>query len=268
MPEGHTIHRIAKDHGAVLAGRRLQVASPQGRFAEAAARLDGRVLRRIEPYGKHLFYDWGDGDVVHVHLGLFGKYRVHRHAGGPPPAPVGAVRMRLSTTDVTVDLAGPTDCSLGTPGDREAVLARLGPDPLRADADPKAFVERVVRSRAPIGGLLLDQSVVAGVGNVFRAEALWVHGLHPTRPGRSLDPAEAGALWDTVAAMLRQGVKDNRIVTVSRADLGKPRSRATRAEATYAYKQATCRRCASSIERFELAARTAYACPTCQPRTP
>jgi endonuclease-8 len=266
VPEGHTIHRIARDHGALLAGRPVSVASPQGRFSDSASRLDGRVLDGIEPYGKHLFYDWGDGDVVHVHLGLFGKYRVHRHPGAAPPPPVGAVRMRLATDEVTVDLAGPTDCSLGTPGDRDAIVARLGPDPLRRDADPKAFVNRVTRSRAPIGGLLLDQSVVAGVGNVYRAEALFVHGIHPTTPGRSLDPAEAGALWDTVGAMLRQGVKDNRIVTVSREELGKPRSRVTRAEATYAYKQSTCRRCGSTIERFELANRTAYACPTCQPR--
>ena len=266
MPEGHTIHRIARDHRKVLVGQPVAVSSPQGRFAESAAHIDGRVLRRIDPYGKHLFYDWGDGDLVHVHLGLFGKYRVNRHPGGEPPEPVGAVRMRLSTPEVTIDLAGPTDCSLGTPGDREGILARLGPDPLRPDADPKAFVERVTKSRAPIGGLLLDQSVVAGVGNVFRAEALFVHGIHPTHVGRSLDAPDAAALWDTVAAMLRQGVKDNKIVTVSRVELGKPRGRVTRADGTYVYKQGSCRRCGSPIERFALANRTMYACPTCQPR--
>jgi endonuclease VIII len=264
MPEGHTIHRIARDHGRLLAGRRLAVSSPQGRF-EAAALLDGRRLLGIEPCGKHLFYDWGDGQLVHVHLGLFGKYRVHRHGDAGPPEAVGAVRMRLSSAEVTVDLAGPTACHLVSPGDRDRILDRLGPDPLRPDADPKAFVERVVRSRAPVGGLLLDQSVVSGIGNVYRAEALFVHGIHPTRPGRTLDRAEAGALWDTLATMLRQGVADGRILTVTRAELGKPRSRATRSEATYAYKQVRCRRCGTAIERFVLAARTCYACPTCQP---
>ena len=70
MPEGHTIHRLARDHFRDLGKRPVAVSSPQGRFADAAARLDGRMLRRVDAHGKHLFYDFGGGDLVHVHLGL------------------------------------------------------------------------------------------------------------------------------------------------------------------------------------------------------
>ena len=125
MPEGHTIHRIAKDHSPLLVGRPVAVSSPQGRFAADAALVNGVVLDRIEPYGKHLFYWWANGLVGHVHLGLFGKFRV---AAGPQvPAVQGMVRMRMSSDGGTVDLAGPTDCSIGSADDRDAIIGRLGP---------------------------------------------------------------------------------------------------------------------------------------------
>ncbi|MFZ9450154.1 MAG: DNA-formamidopyrimidine glycosylase family protein, partial [Alphaproteobacteria bacterium] len=84
MPEGHTIHRAARDHGAMLAGRRLRVTSPQGRFAEGAARLDGRKCLAIEAFGKHLLYRFAGGEALHVHLGLFGMFRSF---AAPAPAP-------------------------------------------------------------------------------------------------------------------------------------------------------------------------------------
>ena len=81
----------------------------------------------------------------------------------------------------TVDLSGPTACSIDPPEVRAAIIARLGPDPLRRDAKPAVAIERMARSRQPIGALLLDQSVIAGVGNVFRAEALFVNRIDPRR---------------------------------------------------------------------------------------
>jgi endonuclease VIII len=269
MPEGHTIHRLARDHRRLLVGRRLTVSSPQGRFAAGSALLDGLVLRDIEAYGKHLFYRWESEVILHVHLGLFGKFRLHRSA--EPPEPGAAVRLRMhapghdAESAVTVDLSGPTDCSLGDPGDRDRIVARLGPDPLRADADPDRFHRRLARSRAPIGSLLLDQGVIAGVGNVYRAEALFVCGIDPERPGAELTPDQRALLWDTITAMLRAGVKANRIVTVDRAELGlPPGARHRRGETTYAYKRRHCIRCADEIRWFPLAARPCYACPTCQ----
>jgi endonuclease-8 len=270
MPEGHTIARIARDHSKLLVGREIRVSSPQGRFADAG-RVDGAVLERIEPYGKHLFYEWSTGEVGHVHLGLFGKYRVQRTDVSPDP--IGQVRMRLQVEPdadgddyVTVDLSGPTACSIDPPSVRRDILARLGPDPIRRGSKPDAMYTRIECSTRGIGDLLMDQSVVAGVGNVYRAEALFVTGIHPLRPGNELDRAELEALWATIKGMLRQGVKDGRIVTVSRDELGiAPNARIPRREATYAYKRERCLRCGDEIRRIEIANRTCYYCPTDQP---
>lgn len=264
MPEGHTIHRIARDHTPILAGRPVAVSSPQGRFAADAELVDNAVLDRIEPYGKHLFYWWSNGLVGHVHLGLFGKFRV---AAGPDVPPVqGLVRMRMSTDAGTIDLAGPTDCSIGSAEDRDAIVARLGPDPLRRGASAAPAIARIAKSAQPIGALLLNQKVLAGVGNVFRAEALFVNGIHPARPGRDCSPAELEALWATIAAMLKQGVKDNRIITIDRKEFAVNRGKVRRGDNTYVYHRDLCLRCGTPVQTIELAGRACYYCPTCQPR--
>jgi endonuclease-8 len=263
MPEGHTIHRIANDHSPILVGVPVAVSSPQGRFAADAALVDGVTLQRIEPYGKHLFYWWANGLVGHVHLGLFGKFRV---TPGPGAVPVeGQVRMRLATDAGTIDLAGPTDCSIGSADDRDAIIARLGPDPLRRDAKPALALERMARSKLPIGAVLLDQKVLAGVGNVFRAEALFVNGIHPQRVTRSCTADELRAVWDTITAMLKQGVKDDRIVTVDRRKVPIPPGKFRRGDTTYVYHREICLRCDDAVQTVELGGRSCYFCPTCQP---
>ena len=265
MPEGHTVHRIARDHSRLLVGHPLRVSSPQGRFATEAEHIDGHVLTDLEAVGKHLFYWWDTGEIGHVHLGLFGKFRISK--GPEAPAPVGMVRMRLQSPLAAIDLAGPTDCTIGTADDRDRVLRRLGPDPLNPKADATEATTRVHRSKQAIGTILLDQRVLCGVGNVYRAEALFVTGIHPARRGCDLVAVELQALWNTVVAMLRQGVKDNRIITVDRAELGIPRSgRVRRGEATYVYHRDRCLRCATPIQTVELGGRPCYFCPTCQPR--
>jgi endonuclease VIII len=268
VPEGHTIHRIAIDHGKLLNGHRVDVSSPQGPFTGDAVRVTGHVLDSIEAYGKHLFYHWDTGEVGHVHLGLFGKFRVTpRPDSGGHVEPRGQVRMRMTTAAVAIDLSGPTVCTIDPPEARDGILARLGPDPLRRGSRPDKMIAKIQRSRRGVGDLLMDQSVVSGVGNVYRAEALFVCGVHPLRPGNECDIAELEAIWATISGMLRQGVKDNRIITVSRDESGVPRTRRIpRSEATYAYKRENCLRCGSEIAHLTIANRTSYHCPTCQPR--
>jgi endonuclease-8 len=163
-------------------------------------------------------------------------------------------------------VSGPTECSIGTPDDRQRIVARLGPDPLRRDAKPSIAIDRMARSRQALGALLLDQSVLAGVGNVFRAEALFVNGINPLRVGRDTDPVELRALWDTLVKMLRKGVRDDRIVTVDRRVIQLPKGRRLRrGEATYVYHRDRCLRCGSVIQTVELAGRACYFCPVCQP---
>src|SRR4051794_26992999 len=184
MPEGHTLHRLAGELAATFGGRVVRVGSPQGRFAESAALVDGHVLRGAEAWGKHLFIDLGEDLLVHVHLGLYGKFDVHQGVAEVPPA-VGQVRLRIVAADgdAYADLRGATTCELVTRAQRDAVVDRSGPDPIRPGSDPNRAWDRIRRSRAPIGGLLMDQAVLAGVGNVYRAELLFRHRIHPLRPG-------------------------------------------------------------------------------------
>lgn len=264
MPEGHTVHRAARRQTGLLGGQPVAVSSPQGRFAADAARIDGSTLHRVEAYGKHLFYHWDTGEVGHVHLGLFGRFRIRE---GDPVEPGENVRMRLAASGVTVDLSGPTICSLDPPDVYAEVIGRLGPDPLRRSSSPDSMADRISRSRRAVGDLLMDQSVIAGLGNVYRAELLFVTGVHPLRPGREIDGDTIQSFWDTAVAMLRDGLRRGRIQTVDRTELGLPPGRRLpRGERTYVYKRDRCLRCGDAIRTVELAGRTCYFCPTDQPR--
>jgi len=271
MPEGHTIHRLAREHHALLGGHTLRASSPQGRFADGATLLDGGVLRRVEPYGKHLWYHVAQDDgtpvrLLHVHLGLYGTFTAGET---PAPEPRGALRLRLATDTSWVDLRGPTACEVVTPPERVALLARLGPDPLRRGTDSNRAYDRISRSRAPVGALLMDQSVLAGVGNVYRAEVLFRGSLSPFRPGRDLPRAGWDALWGDLVALMRDGVRRGRIVTTRRED--RPRGSSgsvAREDAHYVYRRAgqPCRRCGSEVRTVELAGRNLYWCPRDQAR--
>ena len=261
MPEGHTIHRVARDHHKRYAGQELAVSSPQGRFKAGARNLDGATLDRVEAYGKHLFYWWDGGRVLHIHLGLYGKFRNHR---SPAPEPRGAVRLRVVGRSHAFDLNGPTACELISADGHGTIIARLGADPLHRGADVEQAWQRISRSRAAVGKLLLDQSVIAGVGNVYRAEALFANRLNPERAGHTLNRKEFDSLWQTLVAMLRAGVKYNRIVTVDPRSVGKAARHMSRTERLLCYKKEFCPRCDAEIKVWELGARTMYACPVCQ----
>ena len=262
MPEGHTIHRLARDHAAWFVGERVRVASPQGRFHAAAQLLDGTVLEATDAHGKHLFHRYEGERYVHVHLGLFGRFFVHDN---PPPEPRETTRYRLIAGAHTTDLVGATACELLTPDEVAAIRQRLGPDPIRDDADPERAWTALQRRSVGIGRALMDQKVLAGVGNVYRAEVLFVHGVHPELPARQLERDRFDAMWATLVTWLRRGVQERRIITVDPAEVGRPRSRMRREDATYVYKRDSCRRCATPVRRYDLAGRWVYVCESCQP---
>lgn len=271
MPEGHTVHRVARDHRKLFAGQPLAVGSPQGRFLSESKRLSGAELLEVEAHGKHLFYTWNGRKtseaprILHIHLGLYGKLRLHRkRIDGAWPEPRGAVRLRVEGPDAAFDLNGPNRCELLTPGETETLRERLGPDPLRPDADPERVWRRIHRSRAPIGTLLLNQSVIAGVGNIYRSEALHLLGVHPERPGAQLERDEFDRLWESLVELMSIGVRLNRIVIADPQQIGKPRSRMTRDERLRIYKKPACPDCGGPVTSWTLGARQAYACPACQ----
>jgi endonuclease-8 len=264
VPEGHTIHRAARDLARDLCGAPLTASSPQGRFALGAARLDGQRIERFEAHGKHLFAHLQDGAVLHVHLGLYGRFRKH---ASPAPAPRGAIRLRLAGEERSWDLIGPTACELLDRDQLDALHARLGADPLRQDADPDWLYARLQRGRSAIGSALLDQKLFAGVGNVYRAELLFVSRLHPERRVDSLTRKRFDELWDHCVKLLAIGVRLGRIVTVDPAEVGQSSHwRLRRDQRLYVYKRERCRRCEGRISVVQQAARTLYFCPRCQRR--
>jgi endonuclease-8 len=368
VPEGHTVHRLARAFGALFAGQRLEVTSPQGRFAPGAALLDGGRLVAAEAWGKQLFLGFAPADAVgtaagtaaagaavrwlRVHLGLYGAWTfagdgtaavVHAigaprrrigeretvpaapgdttagdtttggtatsdtTAGGTaagewePPAPRGAVRVRLRGAHAVADLTGPTACEVVTPEQKAAVEARLGPDPIRADGGRASletaredFVTRVRRSRVVVGQQLMDQAVVAGVGNIYRAEALYRAGLDPMRPGRDVDAGTLRGIWDDLVVLMRDGADHGAIVTTrpehrdaaagtaggaapGTAGAAAPRRRTRQntdgtadavpaEDAFYVYHRdgLPCRVCGTPVLTKELAGRNLFWCPACQ----
>jgi endonuclease-8 len=266
MPEGHTIHRLARLHRRDLGGRRVAVSSPQGRFSVESAQLDGKVLADTEAYGKHLFYHWDEAPSLYVHLGLIGKFRTHRV---PAPDPTPQTRLAMHTDEVSVYLTGPMTCRLIDPGEVDVITGPLGPDPLRDPDRVEEFVERLALRRAPVAAALLDQRVVAGIGNVYRSEVLFLCGIEPRRPSDEVGRDEAIRLWDTAVEYLAVGERMGRIVTVRPGEVGE-RSRAAIPPDlrlfTYHRSGEQCRRCQTPISETVLGGRRAWWCPVCQPR--
>src|SRR5690349_15707369 len=122
MPEGHTLHRLARQQTELFAGTVVRASSPQGRFAAGAALLDGHRLVAAEAYGKHLLHRYEQEVLLHVHLGLYGTFTTGE---SPPPDPRGALRLRLSNEAWWTDLRGPTACELFDAWAWQRLLDRL-----------------------------------------------------------------------------------------------------------------------------------------------
>lgn len=312
MPEGHSVHRLARQFAVNFVGTTPAVSSPQGRFARGAAVLSGREMTDARAVGKQMFLEFEERDWLRVHLGIYGAWdfsgevRVDPRIrvagiqdrdgedsvtsiGAPrrtrlrmaeqeravaaderfPPDPVGQVRVRLVTDRVCADLRGPTACEVLPPEGVAAVHDRLGPDPANAntEAERQRFIERARSRRGPIGVVLMDQSVVAGIGNVYRAELLFRAGIDPHTPAQSLSAETLGALWDDWAHLLEIGITVGQMVTIDGlTGAAYERALRERDERHWVYKLdgQPCRRCGATISLETLANRKLYWCGGCQ----
>ncbi|MDO4243189.1 MAG: DNA-formamidopyrimidine glycosylase family protein [Actinomyces sp.] len=316
MPEGHTVHRLARALAELYGGQRLAASSPQGRFSAGARRINDQVLLDTSAHGKHLFAAFGpqtdmsvqDDSVtwLRVHLGLYGSWTfagdetfVAPHAigaprrrvgergeqplapapaaaappaGAPtqewqPPEPRGAVRLRLVGEHGVADLTGPAACELLDAAGVAAVRRRLGPDPLDPAADPRAFIDGARRRRTPVGELVMDQSLVAGAGNIYRAEVLFRAGLSPFIPGRQVPEERLRLLWEDLVVLMGHGLATGRIVTVEADDVPDPLPQDdAEAGRWYVYHRAgrPCLRCGAVVSQTEAAGRRLFWCPACQ----
>ena len=257
MPEGHTIHRAARDHRRILAKCKLDVESPQGRFSRGASILSGQLCLTVEAFGKHLLYRFGNKLALHIHLGLFGRIRKHKL---PLQEPRGAVRVRLIGKTHAVDINGPTICQVLDVKGIATLINKIGPDVLRSDSNPDLAFEKITKSNAPIGHLIMDQSVMAGIGNIYRSEILWRQSVHPETPGREISRQTFNQIWNDANALLTIGVKKNAIITVDETQPSKTRYK----ERVNIFAKTQCPSCKSEIRRFDIRGRRAFVCDTCQ----
>ncbi|AFR29439.1 DNA glycosylase [Arthrobacter sp. Rue61a] len=294
MPEGHSVHRLARQFQDVFGGRPLDVSSPQGRFAAGAELLTGHIMVDAAAHGKQLFLRFDHQLFLHVHLGLYGAWsfggdssftgassigaprRIGERESGSaaddgkysgPPAPVGAVRVRLVSDHGWADLRGATTCAAITSAEAAAVLDRLGPDPLHnRPGDRDEFIRRLRRRKTAVALLMMDQSVLAGVGNIYRAEVLFRQAVDPWTPGSSIDVETAGRLWDDTVDTMSDGVRDGRIVTTPSTLWTGGGAAAPDADAHFVYKRdgMPCRACGTLVGMTEIGARKLYWCPGCQ----
>jgi endonuclease-8 len=154
VPEGHTIHRLARELQRTFGRRPVAASTLQERFADGAAMLDGATMTRTDAHGKHLFLIFRAhrpaDRLLHIHLGLYGKFPI---AAAPAQDPRGALRLRIQNDTTWADLRGPTACELITPLERDVIIARpgtgLGQDLPVQDGDrrPADVAGRAVRHR-------------------------------------------------------------------------------------------------------------------------
>ena len=265
MPEGNVIHGHARRLNSIFKGSRVTVDSPQGRFDGRT--VNGRTLVRAQAHGKHLFLDFDNEQTVHVHLGLFGKWVIEK---GDAPAERGAIRLRLRNDTGFAELRGPTVCEVLDEAERDRVIERVGADPIKRGTSVDPVWQRVSKSRAPIGSLLMNQQLFAGVGNIYRAEVLFRAGISPYRTGANVSRDEFDGIWNDLVVLMRQGTKRGRIDTVRTEHLPDVTGRAAREDRhggeVYVYRRhgQDCIVCGTAVMKATMQGRNLYWCPTCQ----
>lgn len=272
MPEGDTIFRTAEVLRAALAGKVVTaLRSPLPALAEAG--LPGRRVTAVEPRGKHLLIRFDDGRVLHTHMRMTGSWHVYRPAerwrkperqarvaieveGRPGEA--GAAGESL----VAVCFNAPVVQLLTARGAaRDRTLATLGPDLLAPDFDPVAARQGLRRhDDRPIGEALMAQQALAGIGNIYKSETLFLCGLNPFAPVAALSDADLDALVAKARALLSANLSGAPRRTVP---LGRGAGRLW----VYGRGGEPCRRCGAAVRmrRQGEAARSTYWCPSCQP---
>lgn len=263
MPEGHTVHRTANDFNKLFAGKRLRIDSPQGRFSADAKQISGHVLLRAIAIGKQLFLEFDNDRYLRIHLGIYGKWQWH--LVDDLPDVVGQVRARFWVGGVVAELRGPTACEVIEHEEFLSSKKKLGPDPLNPDRGGKEcqrFVDKIFSSKKTIGELLMDQSVIAGIGNVYRAEILFRAGIDPHRPGNSISSQQLIDIWTDSVKLLKVGVKTSYMITRDELFTKRP----SKAERNWVYKREgqPCRVCGTPVSIELMIGRKLYWCSSCQ----
>jgi endonuclease-8 len=261
VPEGDTLHQAATTL-AVLTGERIdRVAGSHRAVIARGSRLAGHTATGVVAVGKHLVIRFDHGWSLRTHLAMTGVW--HRYRRGERwRKSAGKARVVLESTEwVAVCFAAPT-VQIGPDAEIDAALAHLGPDLIHDDVDWDEVLVRARRCGAStMADLLLDQTVMAGIGNVYTSESLYLQRLHPGTPPAALDDATIRACGERARRLLIANEDQP-----SRSTTGRRGPDA----AMWVYGRAgrPCRRCRTTIEvdGFASGERLTYWCPGCQPR--
>jgi endonuclease-8 len=274
MPEGDTIHRAARTLRRALAGAavtRFESVYPHLLRVHEDAPITGRTIEDVESRGKHLLVRLSGGLVLRSHLRMHGRWHLYR-PGEPWRRPRSAMRVVIGTdafVAVGFDLQDVAFHDARTLA-RDSPIGALGPDLLAETFDEAEAVRRLrAAGDDPIAIALLDQRRVAGIGNVYKSETLFLCRLDPFAPVSRLADDDLRALVRRARALMQLNVRESTgegIVT--RGGLRRTTRRSDPAERLWVYgrRGRPCRRCGTAIEARKVgdAARTTYWCPRCQ----
>lgn len=265
MPEGHSIRYFANVHERCFQGLPVTASSPQGRFADGAASINGRTLLGTTTHGKHLFFHFEERDeIVHIHLGLYGWFNIRRNRGGQPRP---SARLRLENEMFVSELVGPTKCEHLTTEQMLEKTAKLGGDPLHDNGVDELTISKIRSSKKSIASLLMNQSIIAGIGNVYRAELLFLEKLNPDTRGCDVPEETIESIWERAAVLMADGATDGMIRTVHVNHLSNEElSDSKYTQYSYVYKRhgLPCRICSDEVQIGDVDGRKLYWCPTCQ----
>ncbi|MCW5804696.1 MAG: Fpg/Nei family DNA glycosylase [Deltaproteobacteria bacterium] len=265
MPEGDTIHRIATTLAPLLVGQTLERVTTQGLVRGVA----GRVVASVAAHGKHLVIELDDGTALRAHLGMYGRFRRHARAEGEEAL----ARISPGRVSLAVVTAGGVYLWIGARtieiSPRRAPLhgvaiSTLGPDVLGDHFDSRQAASRAaVHASCTVGEVLLDQRVVAGIGNVYKSEVLFVRGLDPRTRVGAIAEAQLDLVYATARDLMFENLGPAPRSTRERQIHDTPRDRYF----VYGRTGMPCRRCAMRIACYALGdpPRWTWSCATCQP---
>jgi endonuclease-8 len=275
MPEGDTIHRAADTLQRAIGGQvvtRFESVLPKLTRADADAPIRGRTVERVEARGKHLLI-WFSGDLVlRTHMRMNGSWHIYR-PGERWQRPHRDMRIVLETPAMHAIAFTVPVAEFVTSRDlaNHDVVAELGPDPLSDTFNAEQALERMqAHGDIEIADVLLDQSVIAGIGNVFKSEVLFGARVNPFVPVSQLTREQLATIVAVATRFMRANVVSGVVSGFSRtASMRRTTGRADPSARLWVYGRGgqPCRRCGTAISRQKQGpyARSTYWCPKCQP---
>ncbi|MBI4188083.1 MAG: bifunctional DNA-formamidopyrimidine glycosylase/DNA-(apurinic or apyrimidinic site) lyase [Chloroflexi bacterium] len=273
MPELPEVETVKNELAPHVIGRRITGVTllwegmlRQPSVAEFRSRTTGQKITGVSRYGKYLFLSLSSGDFLNIHLKMTGSLIIGQDSAEPPQYTRAIIHLDNDTSIFFRDLRKFGILQLVK--DKNSVVGKLGPEPLEPDFTPQVLGQLLAKRTAPIKALLCDQSLIAGIGNLYADEALFAAKIHPLRPGGSLSTEEIKRLYRAIRQVLRSGIRYQgaSIDTYFRPD-------GTRGTAQDEFKVAhgprgkPCPVCGTPLQRIAVRNRGTYFCPKCQPQS-